>query len=187
MDMSLIINVVVIFLEISGLRISISERHFKIFAYYTQISNIITLISSCALLVNQSSAVSVMLRYLSTCMLTMTFLITLFVLVPMGGGFKKLMLSGNGLYHHTLCPVLSVTSYIMWENHSSVWLLPTVLTFLYGITMLIMNAKGRFDGPYPFFRVRNQSKLATIIWMMVLTGIIAGISIGICGLAPVGQ
>ena len=28
-------------------------------------------------------------------------------------GLKKLMFSGNGLYHHTLCPVLSVLSYLL--------------------------------------------------------------------------
>ena len=53
----------------------------------------------------------------------MTFLITAFVLVPMGGGLKKLMFSGNGLYHHTLCPVLSVLSYLLWEPHASIFLL----------------------------------------------------------------
>ena len=181
--MSFAINIAVIILEIIGLRMSISERKWKIFAYYTQISNIITLVSSVFFVVSQSSVVTITLRYLSSCMLTMTFLITLFVLVPMGGGFRKLMLSGNGLYHHTLCPMLSVTSYIIWEQHSSLWILPTVLTFIYGIVMLIMNGKGLFDGPYPFFRVRNQSKLATVIWILVLIGIIAAISIGICNAA----
>jgi hypothetical protein len=181
--MSFAINIAVIILEIIGLRISISERKWKIFAYYTQISNIITLVYSVFFVVSQSSVVTITLRYLSSCMLTMTFLITLFVLVPMGGGFRKLMLSGNGLYHHTLCPMLSVTSYIIWEQHSSLWILPTVLTFIYGIVMLIMNGKGLFDGPYPFFRVRNQSKLATVIWILVLIGIIAAISIGICNAA----
>ena len=181
--MSFAINIAVIILEIIGLRISISERKWKIFAYYTQISNIITLVSSVFFVVSQSSVVTITLRYLSSCMLTMTFLITLFVLVPMGGGFRKLMLSGNGLYHHTLCPMLSVTSYIIWEQPSSLWILPTVLTFIYGIVMLIMNGKGLFDGPYPFFRVRNQSKLATVIWILVLIGIIAAISIGICNAA----
>ncbi len=181
--MSIAINIAVIVLEIIGLRISTSERKWKIFAYYTQISNIITLVSSFVLVAARSNELSAVLRYLSSCMLTMTFMITLFVLVPMGGGFRKLMLSGNGLYHHTLCPILSVTSYVMWEQHSSLWILPTVLTFIYGIIMLIMNGKGVFDGPYPFFRVRNQSKLATVIWMVVLIGIIAAISIGICNAA----
>lgn len=183
MNMSIAINIAVIVLEIIGLRISTSERKWKIFAYYTQISNIITLVSSFVLVAARSNELSAVLRYLSSCMLTMTFMITLFVLVPMGGGFRKLMLSGNGLYHHTLCPILSVTSYIMWEQHSSLWILPTVLTFIYGIIMLVMNGKGLFDGPYPFFRVRNQSKLATVVWMVVLFGIIAAISIGICKVA----
>ena len=183
MNMSIAINIAVIVLEIIGLRISTSERKWKIFAYYTQISNIITLVSSFVIVTASSNELSAVLRYLSSCMLTMTFMITLFVLVPMGGGFRKLMLSGNGLYHHTLCPILSVTSYVMWEQHSSLWILPTVLTFIYGIIMLVMNGKGLFDGPYPFFRVRNQSKLATVVWMVVLIGIITAISIGICKVA----
>ena len=183
MNMSIAINIAVIILEIIGLRISTSERKWKIFAYYTQISNIITLVSSFVLVAARSNELSAVLRYLSSCMLTMTFMITLFVLVPMGGGFRKLMLSGNGLYHHTLCPILSVTSYVMWEQHSSLWILPTVLTFIYGIIMLVMNGKGLFDGPYPFFRVRNQSILATVVWMVVLIGIIAALSIGICKVA----
>ena len=181
--MVIIVNCAVIILELTGLRISISGRKWEIFAYYTQISNIITLISSLALVSTGSNEVSVTLRYLSSCMLTMTFLITLFVLVPMGAGFKRMMLSGNGLYHHTLCPVLSVASYIMLEEHSHLWMLPVILTFVYGVVMLVLNAKDKYDGPYPFFRVHDQSKAATVMWMAVLTGIIAVISTVISKLA----
>ena len=116
--MVIIVNCAVIILEIIGLWISVSDRKREIFVYYTQLSNIITLIASVVLVSTGSTEVSVTLRYLSSCMLTMTFLITLFVLVPMGAGFKRMMLSGNGLYHHTLCPVLSAASYIMLEEHS---------------------------------------------------------------------
>ncbi len=174
-----IINAAIIILEILGFRKSISERSWTIFAYYTQISNLITLISSAVILISGSGTYSVTLRYISSCMLTMTFLITLFVLVPMGGGFRKLMMSGNGLYHHTICPILSVSSYLLLEPHVSTWIISTIITFVYGIIMLVMNAKGRFDGPYPFFRVHNQSKAATVIWMMILTGVIAAISISL--------
>ena len=110
-------NALIILLEILAFRISIAERHWKIFAYYTQISNLITLLSSMAFLL--FGGTSSWLRYLSSCMLTMTFLITICVLVPMGGGFRTLMLSGNGLFHHTLCPVISILSYIIWEPHST--------------------------------------------------------------------
>lgn len=170
--MAIAANVLIILLEILGLRISISDRHWKIFAFYTQISNLITLLSSVAHLIFGGSAA--WLRYLSSCMLTMTFLITLCVLVPMGGGFKALMLSGNGLYHHTLCPIISVLSYILWEPHSFIWILPVIVTTFYGLVMLYMNWKQIFDGPYPFFRVHQQSLSATVLWML---GLIAFISI----------
>ena len=178
-SIAIIANCIVIILEIIGLRISISERHWKILAYYTQIANIITLISSVCLVVFGSGGFTCGLRYISTCMLTMTFLITLCVLVPMGGGFKKLMLSGNGLYHHTLCPIISVTSYIFLEKHNSVILLPVLITFVYGITMINLNYLRKFDGPYPFFRIRTQKASSTVMWMAALTCLIAVISIAV--------
>ena len=109
----------------------------------------------------------------------MTFAVTLFILVPFGGGFQKLMLSGNGLYHHTLCPVLSVISYVLWEVHSAAWMIPVAITFVYGIIMLFMNYKGWFDGPYPFFRVKYQSKMATVLWVAALTGMITVITLAV--------
>ena len=183
--MAMAANILVIVLEILGLRISIADRHWKIFAFYTQISNIITLLSSAAFLAFGASAA--WLRYLRTCMLTMTFLITLCVLVPMGGGFKTLMLSGNGLFHHTLCPIISVFSYILWEPHSNLWLLPVAVTTIYGLVMLFLNWKRVFDGPYPFFRVHNQSLTATVLWMLGLIAFICTISLAIIHITGSGK
>lgn len=169
-------NALIILLEILGFRISIAERHWKIFAYYTQISNLITLLSSMAFLL--FGGTSSWLRYLSSCMLAMTFLITICVLVPMGGGFRTLMLSGNGLFHHTLCPVISILSYIIWEPHSTFLMLPVTVTTVYGLVMLYMNWKQVFDGPYPFFRVHLQSPSATFLWMIGLIAFITSIALG---------
>ncbi|MBQ8987101.1 MAG: hypothetical protein IJ100_07690 [Lachnospiraceae bacterium] len=174
--MSKIACLLVIILELLGFRISIADRKWKIFAYYTQISNLSTLASSLIFLFTDSAP---WLRYTSACMLTMTFIVTACILAPFGGGYRNLLLSGNGLYHHTLCPVLSVISYLFWEPHSSAWGIPVAITFLYGITMLFMNWRGRFDGPYPFFRVRNQTPLATLLWMTALTAMITLISLAI--------
>ena len=179
--MPLAANIAVIILEVMGLRISITDRHWKILAFYTQLSNLVTLASSVAFLLLGATAAP--LRYLSSCMLTMTFLVTLLVLVPMGGGFENLMLSGNGLYHHTLCPIISVASYVLLEPHASPWLLPVAITLVYGLTMLYLNWKRRFDGPYPFFKVHNQSKRATVLWTLVLVAVITVISLGIAWVA----
>ncbi len=178
-------NVLVIILEALGFCISIGERHWKIFAFYTQISNLITLLSSIAFLIFGASAA--WLRYLSSCMLMMTFLITLCVLVPMGGGFKTLMLSGNGLYHHTLCPIVSILSYSLWEMYRSIWMLPVTVTTVYGLIMLYMNWKQLFDGPYPFFKVRNQSAAATVIWMLGLILFITAISLAVIFFTETGN
>ena len=175
--MAILANVAVIVFEALGLRISIGSRRWLIFAFYTQLSNLVTLASSVAFLL--LGAPAALVRYLSSCMLTMTFLVTLLVLVPMGGGFNELMLSGNGLYHHTLCPIISVASYVLWEPHAGSWLLPTVITTIYGLVMLYLNWKQSFDGPYPFFRVHNQSTAATVMWTLVLLASIAAISLGV--------
>lgn len=179
---AVIANICIIGLEIIGLSKSISGRGLKIFAFYTQVSNIITLISSILFLVTGGQTAPV--RYLSTCMLVMTFLITLCVLVPMGGGFRNLMLSGNGLYHHTLCPIISVLSYIFWEPHGGSILLPMIVTTVYGLILLFLNGLRLFDGPYPFFRVHNQSKAATVLWTAALICLIGVISAVIKIIAP---
>ena len=178
MDKALIANIVIIALELTAFYICRS-RGWGILVFYTQLSNFVTLISAVCFLINRDASVTVTLRYLSTVMLTMTVLITLFVLVPMGAGFGRMMLSGMGLFHHTLCPLISITSYMLWERHSAMWGVPVAVTFVYGVAMLVLNYKGIIDGPYPFLRVRYQSVKATVIWMAALTILITALSFGI--------
>ena len=40
-----------------------------------------------------------------------------------------------------------------------------------------MNYREYFDGPYPFFRVNHQSRMATVLWTAALTGMIAVIAL----------
>ena len=170
-------NAPLVSFELVGLSISIAERRWKIFAYYTQISNILALASAMAFLLLGEAAAA--LRYLSTCMLAMTFLISLCVLSPFGGGFKEMMLSDNKLYHHTLCPIISLVSYVLWEPHGGTWVAPVAVTTVYGLAMLYLNYLRRFDGPYPFFRVHDQSVLASVLWTLALMALMGGLSIGI--------
>ena len=173
-----ILCLIVLLLEIRGLSLSLPGRKWMALVFYTQLSNLVTAVSALLLLLfGQPYAVTV-LRYLSTCMLVMTFFVTTCVLIPMGGDPKKLLWSGNGLYHHVLCPVISTASYILAENHtagSMIWL-PAVITLAYGLIMLYLNWKNKVDGPYPFFRIHNQSAAATILWMAVLFAAVSVIS-----------
>lgn len=175
--MGIIANILIVIMEIIAFRLSFRRIRWEMFIYYTELSNLIVLISSIAYLLTKGNAPA--LRYLSAVELTMTFLITLCVLVPMGGGFKTLMISDNGLYHHTLVPILSVVSYIFWEPHSALWLLPVILTTLYGLTMMFLNLIGKIDGPYPFLRIHHQSRITSVLWFFGLIAIISLISRGV--------
>lgn len=169
---------VVLVLEIKGLSLSFRERRWNVLIYYTQISNIAAALSSALLLVFDQPVLVRAVRYVSTCMLIMTLLITVFVLIPMGGNAKKLLWSGNGLYHHVLCPVISSVSYIIFESHASagmIWI-PVAVTAVYGGIMLYLNWIRYVDGPYPFFHVHKQSVLATVLWTAALLAVIAAVS-----------
>lgn len=181
--MAFIANIAIIVCEILGLSQIWKARSWKLFQFYTVLSNLIAWAAAVVFLLTGPGGISMYLRYLATCMLAMTFLVTLCFLVPAGGGFKKLMLTESGLYYHLIVPILSLVSYVFWEPHTDVWLLPFLVTLVYGIIMLILNGTGRADGPYPFFRVRNQSITATVLWMLVLLGIIAGGSLVIAKIA----
>ncbi len=63
-----------------------------------------------------------------------------------------------------------------------IWL-PVVVTLVYGLVMLYLNGIRKVDGPYPFFRVHHQSVMATVLWMVVLMAVMAGISAGVWAIA----
>ena len=172
--MAIAANTIIIVLEVIGLSLSFKRSRWRMLQFYTQLSNIIALLSSLLFLFAAEKAA--WLRFTGVCMLIMTFFVTLLILVPMGAGFKKMMLTNSGLFHHTLCPILSAASYILWEPHTTLWVIPVVLTFIYGMIMLCLNWKEIVDGPYPFFRVRHQSALATVLWYIALIAAILLIS-----------
>ena len=173
-----IMGLIILLLEIRGLTLSPAGRKWKTIVFYTQISNMMTAVSAAILLIFGQAQWVTVLRYLSCCMLVMTFIVTVFVLVPMGGDPKILLWSGNGLYVHILCPVISTFSYIFIENHAGrgwIWL-PVAVTLIYGLMMMYLNGIRKVDGPYPFLRVHNQSVRATVLWICGLLALIAGLS-----------
>ena len=170
-------NIIIIVLELIGLYRRPGKFEWKMFAFYTQLSNAAALAASCICLIPGTESISPYIRYMSVCMLMMTVFVTCCILIPFGGGARKLLLETNGPYHHVLCPAAALISYLLFETHVDVWLLPALSTLAYGIVMLVLNARGIIDGPYPFFRVRHQKKAATVLWILVLFFVISGISI----------
>ena len=184
--MAILLNILLLIMEAIALYHCIKGKRLRIWVFYTQLSNLAATISAALLLLAGQKAWVASLRYLSVCMLIMTFFVSCCVLVPMGGNAKTLLFSGSGLYHHTLCPAVCVISYVFFERHAGgrALLLPVLVTLGYGLLMLYMNWTGKVDGPYPFFRVRNQSVRATIFWFAVLFCVTLAIAAVVMRIAP---
>ncbi len=177
--MARLLNLIVVVLELIAFSKVRKLRSLKQgLIFYTQLSNIVALISSLLLVIFGQGYVVGILRLLSVSMLTMTFFVTAFILVPMSGKLKEFMFSGSGLYHHLIIPVLSVLSYRSAEDRVSMgWIvLPVIVTLIYGIVMVCLNSAEKVDGPYPFFQIKRIGAKATVLWMAVLLAVVGILS-----------
>ncbi|MBQ2687077.1 MAG: hypothetical protein IJF52_00425 [Clostridia bacterium] len=154
--------------------------------YYTQLSNIFSMFAAFGVAFFEARDLIIkkemphplarLFKFITACMLMQTFLVTLFVLSPMGmmGGFLPLMFEGANLYHHLLCPLLSVISLIILEKgekitlkHCVYALIPTVIYAVVSVTLNILKV---WHGPYPFLYVYEQPFYMSIIWAVVILG-----------------
>lgn len=118
-----------------------------------------------------------LLKFASAACLLLTFLVVACVLAPMYGGaagYRAMMLSGDGLYHHLICPVLTVGSFLLLDDApplglraATVALIPTAL---YAAVTVVLNLTGMMRGPYPFLRVYEQPVWASALWLVGIVG-----------------
>lgn len=169
-------NILVVVLTLAGFWRAVPESGWQTVVYYTHLSNAVALVSSTALVLHLARRRGVAawvcsLRYVATCMLTLTFLVSLFVLVPLGSSFVEMFFQGSGLFHHLLAPAVSLLSYVVLEDQTPLrraWVLVVTVTLAYGLTFLLLNVWNLYLGPYPFLEVHQQSLAATVIWFVVL-------------------
>ena len=178
--LALISNLLIVVLEVISFIILINRNGgvtVGIVYFYTRLSNLLALIAGIFVFIfiikNKSGELPKwlsMLRYIATIMLFVTLLISLFVLTPAVGSFYKMMIENQLKFHHLLCPLISIISFIFFEKGGVLTTKDNVLalipTLVYGIVMMILNAARVVDGPYPFLRVHNQPVWATILWFV---------------------
>ena len=121
------------------------------------------------------------LKFAGVCTVAVTLVVVVTVL-SWFFGLWYLLTAGVMLYHHTICPLLAVASFLFLEKEEATredvrWaLLPTLL---YGTVMIILNIVGTVVGPYPFLMVRYQPWYMSIIWIIVIVGGAALLSMGL--------
>ena len=167
MIFAIILNIVIIALEIVGLVLSVKRHGAKVFQFYTENSNYLTLIVSLFFVFEGFSALknnrllskwTILLRYVANCCLAITLVVVLFILIPLRPHTLTFMLfKDSNLYQHLLCPIISIFSFLTFENQIKLKkraiLISLLPTFVYGICLIILNLLKVVVGPYPFFYV----------------------------------
>ena len=179
--MALLLNIILAALEMTGLYISCRTSQQSIFLFYTQDSNILALLGCLPPIISWLAGKAApkwaqRLKYISVCCVTVTFLVVLFVLVPMEGegGVRKMFLDGAMLYMHLLCPLLALANFILFEDTPALKkgdiaraIVPTVI---YALVMIALNLLHVVDGPYPFLRVYEQPLIVSLGWSLIIIG-----------------
>ena len=170
---ALLLNSLIVVLEAIGLVFYVSRMHTLSLEYYTMDSNILALITSLLFLLFYGKEKEWIkdLRLITTCALTITFLVVIFILTPMLNFRLFYLLFGDEmLVFHTLCPILSFISYVFYEDASKKKYLGFCFTMFYALVLVILNLMNIVDGPYPFLRIKEQSIYMTLLWGLIIIG-----------------
>jgi len=172
---ALTMNLAIIVFEIIGFIIIFKNLGFIALEYYTQDSNLLLLLSSIILSVylildlkgKKKSLPKwfTALRLCSVLSTTLTFFVVLFILTPeFDNGLVGAFLDGSMKYHHLLCPILALISYVFYEKYNMKPkdnILALVFTIIYSIVLMTLNFTKVVAGPYPFFKVYENGVLST--------------------------
>ena len=173
-----------------GIGYRLTEGLEDFFLYYTQLSNIVAVISSAMFIAFRRSENEKLrtfirgTRYLAACGLTMTFLVVMCFFVPFGTPqvVHNLLGKVNGFLHHLVCPVLSVMSYIFFEDgvkSREAVLIPFIATGIYSFTIYTLNFLRLAGAPYPFFEVYDHPAGELVLWFFGLMALVAGIAFAV--------
>mgnify|MGYP007069956232 CR=1 FL=1 len=176
--LALLLNSLIIMGEAVAIHISFNAAGWSLVQYYTFLSNILLLVSSLVYLScgGKGGMFTRRLRMAATVCVTLTFLVTAALLAPAAGatGYHDMMLSGDGLYYHLLCPLISILSFLCFEDGSGLRrgdaVFPFAFTLLYALVTTVLNIMHLLYGPYFFLHVYEQSVPMSIMWFILIPG-----------------
>ena len=188
--LSLVSNLLLIIFGIIGF-LNINGEN-NLFLFYTNDSNILCLLSAILYLIfkliykeKDLPFVILIIRYMASACLCLTFLTVVFYLAvfdALGSSnfidayFNSLLLylgKDSFLYYHLLCPIISFISFSFFEGDRRLNKKKTIYyallpTLIYAIILIILNAMGLVSGPYPFLMINSQEIYISIISFIVI-------------------
>lgn len=190
-NIALILNIAAFLLGSIGIIVRVARGIPDFWLYYTQLSNVVAVIASAIFIAfrnteNERMRIFVRsCRYLSACGLTMTFIVVMCIFIPFGDTpamIKQLLGHVNGFMHHLVCPVISVVSYIFFEDgvkSRKAILIPFAATAIYAFTVYALNFLRLAPAPYPFFAVYEHPVWELTLWFFGLMALVAGIAVAV--------
>ena len=190
----LCLNIILFAFELIGIILSILSNHkFLDFKYYTNLSNVLCLFSSLFFIVcyfyksRALKKIMLLLKLISTTGLAITIITVLFVLGPNGArnsginGYLNYLFPKGLLFLHLLCPILSIISFIRFENNSILnkpiyYILSACYTFIYGIIVITLVYFKIISAPYFFLDSINLGYLLTFILGLIFVAVSSLIS-----------
>lgn len=183
---ALLLNILIIIFELIGFVMSFKDFGFTLFEYYTQDSNLIALLASIFFVIyalkDKIPNWVKIFRYVASSALMLTFLVVIFILIPTMKeiGAFNLLFDGTMLYHHTLCPLISLVSFVFFEKYTykkKNTLYALSFTVTYALIITTLNILKLIKGPYPFLYVYEQPLYMSILWFIIIVGGSYGITL----------
>lgn len=174
MNKSILLNIIIIICEVLGLCMGLNSDWYL---YYTNLSNIIALITTClyvlSRLFHKQEELTLSFKYMGTCMTTLTFLVVACILVPMQG--LQMFYMGNFIFFHVICPILLFISFVFIDDipleNKNTWIIGILPTVIYALIVIGLNIFKVIEGPYPFLMVYKQPIYMSIIWVIIIISI----------------
>ncbi len=162
-----------------GLIMSFYYNSMEQFLYYTQLSNyslfIINGVYLYYLLFKDKVPNCIKkVLYIVSCLTGVTFIVVIFILMPMYKSVLWLLFNHELVFHHTLNPILAIINLSLIKDYKvdkKDNLLAVMPTVVYGVVMIIVNLLRLYEGPYGFLLVYKQPWYMSILWFVLIMGI----------------
>ena len=194
LKVSFFLNTAIFILECIGGYLYFIRSGWNFVQFYTEDSNTLALITCLIIAVYEYQMLKGKgtglpgwvkeMKYISTVCLTLTFLVVIFILIPMQGGISSayfFLLNGSMLYHHLICPILAFVSFLWFDPLDQLTKKDTLIvlipTLIYALVLILLNLLQAVDGPYPFLKVYQQPFYMSCIWVIVILGAAYGIAV----------
>ena len=119
--MAVILNFILLILIIVGMFKRREKACLKSLMYYTILSNLISAVAAVLVLIFGLKNFVEVIRYLSVCMMVITFFVTACILMPLSKGSRPFLYKGSGLLHHFICPAHPLTLLPLNMSRKASW------------------------------------------------------------------